>query len=473
MDCLPRTSLHNSDLTMVQGLMLGSRDKMYKARFKQWGLWKYTRPAEIPQLIRARTDRAAEQDQEDVEVFLNGKRVDFNKVDKYLRRRGWKRKQPAASASKSGSPSDSMVALSTRDSTPVSLSPPAEFLIMEDTFRAIRDYYDGCFSGKRWVSTSTISDRIFLATEHGLLDRSRGINEFHQRFKLAFRLLQDPARTGAEGMKMTRVCFAELPDVLDGEDPTTLYCILDIIKRLREAKMDFLVLQLLQYMEGLSTRRKNGRPHPMSLIWRNLLLGIDELGAQQTSRCAQIATSQFGLHLGEHHMKTIEAEMWAGFLGEPPNQREQRMRNLHYSFDQLETFDYRNLVVACNFANLLRKRDKLSEAGDILMSILDDPLKHEVLNGYPNMGYDIISILGKVRAAEGRLNEAEAFYRDAINLAKRNRSDDDSDLLDGLVFLEQCLRGQEKNEEADQILAEREGVIRQSLERVGEKENDV
>jgi hypothetical protein len=107
------------------------------------------------------------------------------------------------------------------------------------------------------------------------------------------------------------------------------------------------------------------------------------------------------------------------------------------------------------------------------MSILDDPLKHEVLNGYPNMGYDIISILGKVRAAEGRLNEAEAFYRDAINLAKRNRSDDDSDLLDGLVFLEQCLRGQEKNEEADQILAEREGVIRQSLERVGEKENDV
>jgi hypothetical protein len=443
---------------------------MYKARFKQWGLWKYTRPANIPKLLKEKSERASKHD--DVEVYLNGKRVDFSKVENYLKRRAWKRKQ--AHGSKAGSSPSSAIVLSTGSSTPASLSPPPEFRIIEDTYRAIRDYYDGCFSAKRWVSTSDISDRIFFATESGLVDKSNGIKEFHQRFKLASRLLEEPAKTGAEGMKMTRVCFAELPDVLDGEDPTILYCFLDMIRRLRQGNMDFLVLQLLQYINGLSTKRNNGRHHPMAAIWRNLLLGLETLGSEQTMRCAQIAASEFGAHLGEHHMKTIEANMWATFLSELSiDEREERLRDLHQSFEKLDTFDYRNLFVACNFASFLRRGDKLSEAAEILTRVLDDPFKNEVLRGYPEKRYDYLSLLAKIRVRQGMLAEAEALYRVAIDVAKRIRADDDSDLLDGLVFLEQCLRAQEKHEEADLIRWEREDVIRESLERVGEKENDV
>jgi hypothetical protein len=65
------------------------------------------------------------------------------------------------------------------------------------------------------------------------------------------------------------------------------------------------------------------------------------------------------------------------------------------------------------------------------------------------------------------------LYRDAIEIAKSVREDDDSDLLDGLVFLERCLRAQERHGEADAVLAEREAVVKESLERVGEKENTV
>lgn len=456
---------------------------MYKARFKQWGLWKYTRPADIPMLLKAKTEQTSELDDQEPEVFLHGKRVDFGRVEKYLKRRAWKRKQAGAPKTAApttalvrsfGSPLSSSSSSSSSPTTISTISSLPEYRVIEDSYRAIRDYFDGCFSAGRWVPESNISDKIFLATETGLVDKGKAVDEFHSRFKLAFRLLQDPAKTGAEGMKMTRICFAELPDILNGEDPTILYRILDVVQRLRQGNMEFLVIQLLQYLDGLSTRPNSDRHHPMAAIWRNLLFGMKNLGTEQTMRCAQIAASQFEAHLGEHHMKTIESKMWVALLGELSlDEKEKMIQDLHKSFEQLETFDYRNLLVDCNYASLLRKRQKLDEAAEIITGILDDPLKSEVLRGYPDMGYNVVSLLAKIRNTQGRLTEAEALYMEAIAHAKRMRSGDDVDLLDGLVFLEQCLRAQERHEDADKVLAEREEVIRQSLARVGEKENDV
>jgi hypothetical protein len=469
---------------------------MYKTRFKRWGLWKYTRAADIPQILKAKTERVAEQKPTD--VFLNGKRVDLDKVERYLRRRGSIRRQvesgnlyvqspPSSNAvvvrkrppdrrgSTPGSPGSTMSLYSpVSPVSPVYLAPPPTLRIPEDTYRAIRDYYDGCFSGRRWVSVSPVDERVFLSTEAGLKDGNKRLSEFHQRFKLAFRLLQTPAQTGPEGMKMTRVCFAELPDVLAGEDPTMLYCILDLVRRLREAGMDFLAIQLLQYLDGLSTTRPDGQRHAMANIWRNLLLGLEELGPEQTRYCAQIAASRFGAHLGEHHIKTLEAKMWSMFLSDSTvDEKEVHLRDLYSGLEALPTFDYRNLVVTVDLASFLRKQDRLVEAAAVVTRVLDDPSREAVLRSFPPMAYNYISVLGKIRATQGRLSEAEALYRDAIDIAKAAREDDDSDLLDGLVFLERCLRAQERHEEADAVLAEREAVVRQSLERVGEKENAV
>jgi hypothetical protein len=471
---------------------------MYKTRFKRWGLWKYTRAADIPQILKAKTERVAQQ--KPTEVFLNGKRVDLDKVERYLRRRGSIRRlvesgnlfvqsPPSSNAvvarkrppgrrgsSTPGSPGSTVSLVSPISPTsPVYLTPPPELRIPEDTYRAIRDYYDGCFSGRRWVSDSPVDERVFLSTEAGLRDGSQRLNEFHQRFKLAFRLLQAPARTGPEGMKMTRVCFAELPDVLAGEDPTMLYCILDLIRRLREAGMDFLAIQLLQYLDGLSSAsRPDGQRHAMANIWRNLLLGLDELGPEQTRHCAVIAASRFGAHLGELHIKTLEAKMWSMFLSDSTaDEKERHLRELHAGTEGLPTFDYRNLVVTCDLASFLRKRGSLDEAAAVVTGVLDEPARDAVLRGFPPMAYNYISVLGKIRATQGRLGEAEALYRDAIGIAKEARTDDDSDLLDGLVFLERCLREQGRHGEADGVLAEREAVVRESLERVGEKENAV
>jgi len=475
------------------------RNKMYKTRFKRWGLWKYTRAADIPQILKAKTERVAEQ--KPTEVYLNGKRVDLDKVERYLRRRGSIRKQVEAGTLFVQSPpsSNGVVARKRppdrRGSTPASpastvslvspisptsplyLSPPSTLRIPEDTYRAIRDYYDGCFSGRRWVSVSPVDERVFLSTEAGLHDGNKQLTEFHQRFKLAFRLLQAPAKTGPEGMKMTRVCFAELPDVLAGEDPTMLYCILDLVRRLRDAGMDFLAVQLLQYLDGLSAaprRGSGGQRHAMAGIWRNLLLGLEELGPEQTRHCAQIAASRFGAHLGEHHIKTLEAKIWSVFLSDATvEEKEVFNRDLYRGMEALPTFDYRNLMVTCDYASFVRKRGRLDEAAGMVTRVLDDPAKDAVLRSFPPMAYNFISVLAKIRIAQGRLAEAEVLLRDAIVIAEGTKMDDDSDLMDGLVYLENCLRAQGRDEEAEGVLARREAVVRESLERVGEKENAV
>lgn len=475
---------------------------MYKTRFKRWGLWKYTRAADIPQILKAKTERVA--DQKPTEVFLNGKRVDLDKVERYLRRRGSIRRQVETGnlyvQSQSPSPSSSAVAVRRRPPdrrgsstpgspgssvslispvspvSPVYLPPPPTLRIPEDTYRAIRDYYDGCFAGRRWVAYEPTDERVFLATETGLRDGNKSLNEFHQRFKLAFRLLQAPAETGekTEGMKMARVCFAELPDVLAGEDPTMLYRILDLVRRLREGGLQFLAVQLLQVLDGLAAARPNGRRHAMANIWRNLLLGLEGLGPEQTRHSAQIAASQFGAHLGEHHIKTLEAKMWSMFLSDATvDEKGRHLRHLYDALEGLGSFDNRNLVVTVDLASFLRKQDRLDEAAAIITRVLDDPEREAVLRSSPPMAYNYISVLGKIRAEQERLVEAEALYRDAIEIAKATRQDDDSDLLDGLVFLEKCLRAQERHEEADATVAEREAVVRESLERVGEKENAV
>ncbi|KAB5559588.1 hypothetical protein GE09DRAFT_1057328 [Coniochaeta sp. 2T2.1] len=473
---------------------LSATNKMYKTRFKRWGLWKYTRAADIPQILKAKTERVAEQ--KPTEVYLNGKRVDLDKVERYLRRRGSIRRQVEAGNLRSATPASPSSSLSLVSpvspispiyptspvyltspigpTSPTYLSPPPTIRVPEDTYRAIRDYYDGSFAGGRWVSVSASDQRVFLSTRTGLQDGSMRIKEFHQRFRLAFRLLQTPAQTGPEGMKMTRVCFAELPDVLAGEDPTMLYCILDLLRRLRASGMDFLAQQLLQYLDGLSATRPDGHRHPMARVWRNLLLGLDELGPEQTRHCAEIAASRFSAHLGELHMKTLEAGMWRMFLSEATtDDREAYLRRLHGALEELPTFDYRNLFVAIDIASFLRKGEKLDEAAQIITQVLEQPEKNAVLRSFPPMAYNFVSVLGKIRATQGRMDEAEPLYRDAIEIAKAARTDDDTDLLDGLVYLEKCLRAQEKHAEADAVLAEREAVVRESLERVGEKENAV
>lgn len=482
---------------------------MYKTRFKRWGLWKYTRAADIPQILKAKTDRVAEQ--KPTEVFLHGKRVDLDKVERYLRRRGSIRRQiesgvlyvqstSPASSHPMGMivrrrPPDSrgvllspispvspalsfsafsLVSTTSPVSSPTYLAPPTSLRVLEETYRAITDYYDSCFAGGRWLSVSPVNKLVYLSTATDPQDGNKRLSEFHQRFKLAFRLLQAPAQTGPEGMKMTRVCFAELPDVLAGEDPTMLYCILDLVRRLREGGMDFLAVQLLRYLDGLAAPKAGGRGHAMSGIWRHLLLGLEGLGPEQTMQCAQIAASRFAAHLGEHHIKTVEAKMWGMFLSDSnADQKEVFLRQLYTGLEELPTFDDRNLFITCDVASFLRKRGKLDEAAAIVTRVLDDPVKNEVLRGFPPTAYNFLSVLGKIRVTQGRLAEAEGLYRDAIEIAKSTRQDEDSDLLEGLSFLAQCVRAQGKHEEADAVVAERDAVVTEALERVGEKENAV
>ena len=450
---------------------------MYKSRFKRWGLWKNTRAADVVEIIRQKAQRDANQQPTD--FFLNGKQVDIEKVEAYIKRR---RKQLNAGLrnSRAGNPSNALVSRTPEPDifvtlpSPSLLSSPGSIKFGEDTYKAFRDYFDASLSMGRWEfqseQSSELADVEGQAANKVLLD-------FYQRFKAAVPLIHDPEKTGgAEGMKMLRICFAELPDIVRGEDPMLLYCILALLKRLHEYENTrFLAIQLARQLEALSAataQGENGQRHPMQCLWRTIVEGIESDEDYRPEEAAPIVIDMFKRHLGAYHSMTIEWCTVNTFLTNDSDEaKEDRLRSLCSAMDRLGTFDERHVGVRMNLVAHVRKfPEKLDEAAGLVSEILDDPARNEELRKLPNNAYNYVSLLAEIKQLQGDLVESEKLYWDCLGIAKDKLDINQSDLLHCLRALEENLRLQGKNDKADAVLEERRVAIKESLERVGEEE---
>ncbi|KAH8880266.1 hypothetical protein GQ53DRAFT_545244 [Thozetella sp. PMI_491] len=446
--------------------------KMYKSRFKRWGLWKNTRAADVVEIIRQKQQRDASQ--QPGEYYLNGKQVDIGKVEAYLKRR---RKQLDASLMHLRIGENNTMVWRTPSPdiflscpSPNYLQSPTTIKIGEDMFKAFRDYYEGQMSRGRWAFGPDTSAALVNAEGS---QGNRILMNFFQRFKSALPMLEDPVRDGAEGMKMLRICFAELPEVVQAEDPMMLYCILSLIRRIQSyPRSKFLLQELLNQLDAAASGLERDFPHPTRQLWKAIRDGLQAGDSYRPESAAPIIVDVLKRHLGAYHAKTIEWFCLMTFMMDLTQEgKEARLRSLCDAMDNLGLFDERHMGVRMNLIALIRKDpEKLEDAAQLALEVIDDPVRYSELLKHPDTAYNYLSLLAEIRQSQGDLAESERLQRECLKVARAKLEVNESDLLHALRELEEVLRVQGKYDEAEVIAEERKLALKESLERVGEEE---
>ncbi|KAK3938030.1 hypothetical protein QBC46DRAFT_171203 [Diplogelasinospora grovesii] len=444
--------------------------KMYKTRFKRWGLWKNTKAADVAEVLRQRDTTGQQQ-----KLYLvNGKQVDVQRVDRYIRNRcrQFRLRPGELSAALAASRS-----AGSRTPSPATLGLGATgMLIMEEyTYRVVQDYFDGSLSSGRWRFSSDAD--CDLGTDGGG-EMSRIVSQFHERFKTAVPLLSAPEdKRGVEGVKMARICFAELPLVLNSnfgpEDPKLLVLFLIVLQYIRRAgdKLRFIEVQLVKYMADLAQTLPGGRP--TAAVWAMLRDSVvnGTMNDHLSLQVSKVATEQCRRHLGPLHAKTIELAI----VGECNFEYNIQAQEIMFKemMASLDTFDERLAGLHMNLVSFycLHKMDEKCVAA--ATEVLSDPIRANELRRWRGVKYKLHCELASAQERLGNTADAELAFRDALEVAKLEMLDGFggyADILDGLIHLERCLRIQGKVTEAEEALAEREGFIKESLEDLGEQE---
>ncbi|KAK0728851.1 hypothetical protein B0T26DRAFT_699508 [Lasiosphaeria miniovina] len=314
------------------------------------------------------------------------------------------------------------------------------------------------------------------------------IAQFHERWKVAAPLLAKPGtRDGAEGVKLARICFAELPRMIDGrslgaEDPNLITFILVVLFHIRKAgpQLRWVETQLARHLADLATVLPGARPH--AAVWAMLREAViagtmtDHLSLQIT-RVLVDASSRL---LGRLHVKTIELLICGvcNFETGPAAVAAQEVMfaEMLADLDALGSFDERHAGVRMNLAMFYNYHGMPERAGQVARALLDDPWMLNEAKRYRGMAFQFYREWAESCHAQGRLEEAEQGYRDAHaatieeiekGLGGRGHT------IDALVRLEAVLREMHKDAEADQVAAEREDWIRDDLKGVGEIEDAI
>jgi len=111
----------------------------------------------------------------------------------------------------------------------------------------------------------------------------------------------------------------------------------------------------------------------------------------------------------------------------------------------------------------------------ILREVLRRPERMARLHVCLGSAFNLHIMLATVNIDMERYAAAEGYCRKALEIARMQveATRDDGDLFEGLDTLETCLRAQDKHEEADAVVLERQTVVKHTMEKVGEKEDSV
>ncbi|CAI4215837.1 unnamed protein product [Parascedosporium putredinis] len=357
----------------------------------------------------------------------------------------------------------------------------------EMVYRALRDYYDGAFAARRWAFEGDHDRQAIARTQKAM----RAGEETYSRFRAAVLMLERPScgnnrgKTGdfAQGVRLMRISFAELPRFVcpssSCEPPLLPLWMMYVTALFRESSArDFRPVerQLLRHLHELTVSPPGvgGPVHPTAVLWRTLWLGIQNGPSNYASSgrrhhlamCANIAVERFSRQIGPLHPWTVELRGLAIGLIHPngegnPDDKTRQFRSLLQDLEnQHPTYDPRHIVVVSCWASHYRHHG-VNQALSI--------------DKYPDGAFNVYSLLANMSYRLHRWDVAEESIRHATALARRHREEtgEDGDLFEGLNGLEVILRAQGKVVDADTVQEERQRLVRDGLERVGEKEESV
>ena len=439
-----------------------SSPKMYKSRFRRWGLWKH----HMSNNIAERAHRP--------------------------------------------------IALICRTPTPEPGDSP-ELQNEERMYRALRDYYDASFSARRWAFDGVNTPERDSPSHKLAIQQTRKANNDCQetwwRFRAALSILERHVHSTAagnnpitkdgdfaQGVLLIRIAFAELSALLSAvESPELFPSLLYVMILLNESPLlDFrpVEIQLLKHLHDLTSLSSNApstsrHVHPTATLWRTLW--SHGRGLPRTrhalSQCNRIAVAALTAYIGPLHPCTINLTNFSIFslsrngTGDPED-KSLRFRRL---LSQLETetspvYDARHVDVICCWASHLRHHGCaqndlaiLHQGIALLEGVLTDPDKSKAVEGHIGGAFNMCSLLTSMYDKLQRWDVAEGWMRRGIGYAERERAEtgEDGDLLEGYIGLEVVLRAQGKVEEAEGVREERRMVVRGRLEGVGEREDSV
>ncbi|KAK0726427.1 hypothetical protein B0T21DRAFT_293585, partial [Apiosordaria backusii] len=299
------------------------RNKMYRARFKRWGLGKRkksdsalpsrprkpkqkqpmpTQPGEASQHVQPKPEPEPEpQDLEVIPVYqhtqpavshtkrrtglllMNGRWIDLSLITDQERRYLLQQRKVRKQSQTASPPSSTSTALSlSRSPSPRALRAPDTLQSTEDMYRAIRDYYSASFSSNRWSFLEDITspdqatnDKAVVATHTGV---RRGF-EIWRRLMTAVRLFHDTSHPDnrAQSIKVIRITFAELTATLlsGAESPLLFFWImhaLTLFRSIPDTNFQSIETYLLKHLFELTetVRLQNGATHPTAQLWKVL-----------------------------------------------------------------------------------------------------------------------------------------------------------------------------------------------------------
>ncbi|KAL2146588.1 hypothetical protein VTI28DRAFT_3479 [Corynascus sepedonium] len=428
--------------------------KMYKSRFRRWGLWKHSQ-----------TGTASPSAE------------------------GENRKATHSSA-----------ALIRRTPTPEP-GDASQVYNEELMYRVLRDYYDASFAAQRWAFEGVRPPgRDLLAHELAVKRTKKAHNDGQEtfwRFRSALDLLEKHSKTNTgrrkdgdftQGVLLMRVAFAELSKLLhEVESPHLFPWLLHAMVLFNESPArDFRPVesQLLKHLHDLTTLTPPGSRHPTSALWRTLWSGGRGMvrNRYHLDKCTQIAVESFTRHIGDLHTNTVDLINFSilGLLRNgtgDPEIKSARFRSLLSRLEGLGVYDDRHINVLCCWVSHYRHHGSSNHDGvdvtmiergiALLKGIFADPDKVRVVENHVGSAFNIFSLLSSMHYRLGRFDVAESYMRRALVFAERERAQtgEDGDLLEGYIGLEIVLRAQGKAAEADAVREERARLVREALEK--------
>ncbi|KAK4176951.1 hypothetical protein QBC36DRAFT_328061 [Triangularia setosa] len=306
-------------------------NKMYRARFKRWGLGKRKKSdGALPSRPRKPKQKQAmpmqpgnasqqhaqpepEPEPQDVEeiplqqpqqqqqqqhiqpsapytqrrtglLLMNGRWIDLSLMTdqewRYLQQQ--KARRQSRTTTRPPSSSTSTALFLSRSPSPRTLRAPDTLQSTENMYRAIRDYYSASFSSNRWSFLEDITspdqatnDKAVVATHTGV---RRGF-EIWRRLMTAVRLFHDASHPDnrAQSIKVIRITFSELTaTLLSGrESPLLFFWImhaLTLFRSIPDPNFQSIETYLLQHLFELTetVRLQNGATHPTAQLWKVL-----------------------------------------------------------------------------------------------------------------------------------------------------------------------------------------------------------
>ncbi|MCJ1247032.1 hypothetical protein MMC30_004243 [Trapelia coarctata] len=412
--------------------------KMYKNKITQWGLDKKNKENEIVAFIRKTTQRAAVGKKSVIRI--RGRVLDPEEAERYLKRK--RLSIEIVRAQSAPTPWTGM--LHTQRG-------PEVFSIPEHIFTLIRDYITGSFESGTWISESCTSVK-------GSRDVEIALTNLVQCPGLACNFFDDSLPE--DGARMLVTAVASSQNLLIAEPPELMNYLFRLIFLLQARKRPEIIPHILGQFSAVATVVLS-TGHPIGQICGYLF----SYGPYNTTNLVELAwqsaVDRFESVLGQTNLSVLHFR--TNYVAANPKvgleEAESGLRDLLHRCIAVHGADAdESLALLSEITKNLLCQGKYAEAEKTARDSLA-ALSHTMARNGPYLYCDCLSTLVHAQNALGKNDQAEASFRQAINLSASIWGWGDSQTIDYLFSLEKFLVQEGKNDSAAEVRTQRREII--------------